>query len=87
MVQILYNYQDRILSDPLLEEIRDAWAMDDQYTVVIKALWEERNKGWVQNSSDNPCTDYMDVWNHLGIVDNKDATLLTLDIKYTMLNC
>ena len=55
--------------------------MDLQYTEVIKALRENRSKAWVQASSEIPCRDYVAVWNCLGTVEERDATLLTLDIK------
>ena len=32
-------------------------------------------------SSKNPCREYVAVWDRLGTLDEKDATLLTLDIK------
>ena len=53
--------------------MRDQGAMDPQYMQVIKL--------WVLASSENPCRDYIAVWDHLGILNEKDATLLTLDIK------
>ena len=61
--------------------MRDYGAIDLQYTEVIKALRENRSKAWVQASSQNPCKDYIAVWDHLGTLDEKDANLLTLDIK------
>ena len=65
----------------LLDEMRDSGAVDEQYTAVIKAIREKRNKSWVQNSSNNPCKDYISVWDRLGTADENDLTLLTLDIK------
>ena len=82
--QTINKYEDRILKDPLLEEMRDHGAMDLQYTEVIKAIRENRSKAWVQASSENPCRDYIAVWDRLGMLDEKDATLLTLDIKRLM---
>ena len=38
-------------------------------------------KAWVLATSDNPCRDYVSVWDRLGTLDNRDSTLLTLDIK------
>ena len=79
--QTIKKYEDRILKDLLLEEIWDSGAMDMQYTEVIKALRENKSKAWVQASSHNPCRDYIAVWDRLGTLDEKDATLLTLDIN------
>ena len=39
--QILDRYADRIISDPMLEELRDAGSVDIVYTAVIKALRKE----------------------------------------------
>ena len=50
------------MSDPLLEEMRDAVAMDNQYTAVITALRENRSKAWVQGSNNNLCRDYIAIW-------------------------
>ena len=36
--QTINKYEDRILDDPYLEEMRDSGPMDPQYTDVIKAL-------------------------------------------------
>ena len=38
-------------------------------------------KSWVLASNKNPCRDYVAVWDCLGMLDGKDATLLPLDIK------
>ena len=57
----LNKYEDRILKDPLLEEMRDHGAMDLQYTEVIKAIRENKSKAWVQASSENPCRYYIAV--------------------------
>ena len=58
-VRTVNKYEDRILEDPLLEEIRDHGAMDLQYTAVLQAIRENRNKAWVLASSENPCRDYV----------------------------
>ena len=71
------SIEDRIFED----EIRDHGAMDLQYTEVIKAQRQNRSKSWVLASSENPCRDYIAVWDHLGTLGEKEATLLTLDIK------
>ena len=55
--------------------------MDPQYTHVIQAIRQNKKKSWVLALSENPCIDYIVVWDRLGILDDKDATLLTLDIK------
>ena len=70
-----------IANNPLLEEMRDSGAIDDQYSAVIKAIRDNRNKAWVLNSSDNPCREYVSVWDRLETADDNDSTLLTLDIK------
>ena len=79
--QAIKRYHDRITNDPLLEEMQDCGALDKQYTEVIKAIREKRSKSWVQNSSFNPCRDFISVWDRLGTVDDNDSTLLILDIK------
>ena len=79
--KVIKRYHDSIKSDPLLQEMRDCRAVDEQYTAVIKAIREKRSKSWVQNSSNNPCRDYISVWDRLGTADDNDSTLLTLDIK------
>ena len=61
--------------------MRYAGAMDHQYTAVVKAHREGRDKVWIQNLSYNPCRDFIRVWDHLGIMDEKDSTLRNLDIK------
>ena len=61
--------------------MRDSGAVDEQYTAVFKAIREKRSKSWVLNSSDNPCRDYISVWDRQGTTDDNDSTLLTLDIK------
>ena len=38
VTQSISKYEDKILSNPLLEVMRDAGAMHNQYTAVIKAL-------------------------------------------------
>ena len=80
-VQTVNKYKDRIFDDPLLDKMRDQGAMDTQYTEVIQAIQQNKTKSWVLASSENPCRDYMAVWDRLGTLDGKDATLLTLDIK------
>ena len=80
-VQVIKRYHDRIESDPLLEEMRYSGVVDKQYTEVIKAIREKRRKSLVKNSIDNPCRDYISVWDRLGTADNNNSTLLTLDIK------
>ena len=77
----IIRFHDRITNDPLLEEMRDSEAIDDQYTSVIKAIRDKRNKAWVLNYSDNPCREYVSVWDILGTADDNNSTLLTLDIK------
>ena len=79
--QAIKRYHDRIKSDPLLEEMNDCGAVDEQYTEVIKAIREKRSKSWVQNSSYNPYRDFILVWDRLGTAEDNDLTLLTLDIK------
>ena len=48
---------------------------------MIQAIGDKRPKAWVLATSDNPCRDYVSVWDRLGTLDNRDSTLLTLDIK------
>ena len=79
--QAIKRYHDRITNDPLLKEMCDCGALDEQYKEVIKASRENRSKFWVQNSRYNPCRDFISVWDRLGTADDNDSTLLTLDIK------
>ena len=55
--------------------------MDTQYTSVVQAIREKQTKAWVLATSENPFRDYASVWDRLGTLDNRDSTLLTLDIK------
>ena len=80
-VQIVNRYEERMYEDPLLDHMRDQGAMDTQYSQVIQAIRNKKQKAWVLATSDNPCRDYVSVWDHLGLLDKKDSTLLTLDIK------
>ena len=61
--------------------MRDQEAMDTQYSAVTQAIRDKKPKAWVLATSDNPCRDYVSVWDRLGTLDNRDSTLLTLDIK------
>ena len=61
--------------------MHDQGALDIQYSQVIQAIRENKPKSWVLATSDNPCRDYVSVWDRMGLRDEKDATLLTLDIK------
>ena len=83
--QTINRFQSRIDSDPLLESMRDSGAIDDQYSAVIKTIQEKKIKAWVLNSSDNPCREYVSVWDRLGTADANDSTLMTLDIKRLVL--
>lgn len=40
--QAIKRYHDRIANDPLLEEMRDCGALDEQYTEVIKPIKETK---------------------------------------------
>ena len=83
--QTISRFQSRIDNNPLLESMRDSGAIDDQYSAVIKAMRDNRNKAWVLNSSDNPCREYVSVWDRLGTADDNDSNLLKLDIKRLVL--
>ena len=80
-VQTVNRYEERMYEDPLLDHMHDQGAMDTQYSQVIQAIRNKKQKVWVLATSDNPCRDYVSVWDHLGLLDKKDSTLLTLDIK------
>ena len=43
-VQKFDKYEDRLLLDQLMEDIRDAGSLDDTYMAVIKSLWEGKTK-------------------------------------------
>ena len=79
-VQTVNRYKERMYKDSLLDHMCDQVAMDTQYTAVIHAITDKKPKAWILATSDNPCRDYVSVWDQLGILDNKDSTLLTLDI-------
>ena len=81
LVQTVNRLEDRIYEDPLLDEMCGQGAMDTQNTQVIQAIKHNQPKSWVLATSDNPCRDYVSVWDRLGLLNRKDATLLTLDIK------
>merc|ERR1712089_30118 len=61
--------------------MRDQGALDTQYTSVVQAIKEKQTREWVMATSDNPCREYASVWDRLGTLDNRDSTLLTLDIR------
>ena len=80
--QLLHRYEERILSDPMLEDMRDAGCLDESYTAVIKAIREGKTKSDVSDMpDDNKCKEYHYVWDRLSVLDDRDSTLLTLDIK------
>ena len=61
-VQTVNRFEDRIYEDPLLDKMCDQGALDTQYTQVIQAIKENQPKSWVLATSDNPCRDYISVW-------------------------
>ena len=73
-VQTVNRFEDRIYEDPLLNEMRDQGAMDTQYTQVIQAIKENQPKSWVLATSDNPCRDYISVWNRLDFATEKTCS-------------
>ena len=78
----IQKHEDRIREDPLLEDVRDAGSLDETYTAVIKALREGKTKDDIGNSTDDdPCRDFHKVWEKLGILDEKENSLLTFDVK------
>ena len=79
--QVLQRYEERILSDPMLEEMRDAGSVDTTYTAVIKALRDNKSKTDILSTEDNPCRVFASVWECLAVLDNRDPSLVTLDIK------
>ena len=84
-LQTVNRFENRIYEDPLLDHMRDQGALDTQYSQVIQAIRENKPKSWVLATSDNPCRDYVSVWDRMGLLDKKDITLLTLDIKRLVL--
>ena len=80
-VQSVNKYEERLHEDPLLDHMHDQGALDTQYTSVIQVNRDKQTKACVLATSDNPCRDYVSVWDRLGTLDNRDSTLLTLDIK------
>ena len=60
--QTLDRYEARILTDPILEEMRDAGLVDEAYTAVIKAPRENKSKNDILSMSDSPCRQYISVW-------------------------
>ena len=55
--------------------------MDETYTAVIKALREDKSKHDVLSLSENPCREYVGVWECFGLLYDRDDTLLTIDVK------
>ena len=51
--QLLHRYEEWILSDPMLEDMRDAGCLDESYTAVIKAIREGKTKSDVSDMPDN----------------------------------
>ena len=80
-MQSVNRYEERMYKDPLLDHMRNQGALDQQYTSVVQAIREKQTRAWVLATSDNPCREYVSVWDRLGTLDNRDSTLLTLDIK------
>ena len=61
-MQTVSRYEDRMYEDPLLDHIHDQGNMDTQYSQVIQAIRNKKQKAWVLATSDNPCRDYVSVW-------------------------
>ena len=59
--QTLDKYEERILTDPILEEVRDTGSVDDRYTAVIKALRVHISKAEILSTIENPNREYMGV--------------------------
>ena len=64
----------------MLEEIRDAGSMDESYKVVIQALREGKTREDIKNSSNDPCREFLTVWDSLAVMDSKEDSLITMDI-------
>ena len=80
--QTIDRFENRFKEDPLLEIIRDAGSMDEEYTAIVKALREGRSTEDIKKSATtDPCRAFLNVWDNLGLLDNKDPTLITMDIK------
>ena len=60
----------------MVEEIRSSGSVDKGYTAIIKALREHRLKGEILSISENPCREYMSIWDRLGVLDDRDASLI-----------
>ena len=80
--QVIDKFEDRILSDPLLNDMRDAGSIDDSYVATISALREGKTKSDITAlPTDNLVRQYLKVWDHLNILDDKDSTLITFDVR------
>ena len=54
--QVIDKFEDRILSDPLLNDMRDAGSIDDSYVAAISALREGKTKSDITAlPTDNLC--------------------------------
>ena len=80
--QVIDKFEDRILSDPLLNNMRDAGSIDDSYVAAISTLREGKTKNDITAlPTDNLCRQYLKVWDHLNILSDKDSTLITFDVR------
>ena len=77
----LHGYAQRIYDDPLLEDLRDAGVLDPSYSSVIHALRTGVTKEMVLKTTENPCREYAGVWERLGVLDEREDSLLTLDVS------
>jgi len=77
----LHRSAQRIYDDPLLEDLRDAGCLDKSYSSVIHALRTGVTKEMVLKTTENPCRAYLAVWERLGVLDERQDSLLTLDVS------
>ena len=56
--------------------------MDETYMAVIKALRENRTVEDIKKSSPlDPCREFKSVWDNLAVMDDKRASLITMDVR------
>ena len=62
--------------------MRDAGSIDESYVAVISAIREGKTKKDISGlPTENHCRQYLKVWDHINVLDDKDSTLLTFDVR------
>ena len=65
--------------------MRDAGSINESYIAVVNAIREGKTKSDVTNMpTDNLCREYLKVWDRINVLDDKDSTLLTFDVRWIL---